>query len=106
MRVRRSGLLAALILAAGIGVLFADWREWIDWPDIISEFRSFDRFHIKGEAPWCFLSPSGSDYYFVPEQEAVFCHYLSEDHCASANRYDMRRDKPDERGQCVRNPIK
>lgn len=98
--------LAGLILVGVSSVLLADWREWIDQPDLISEFRSFDRFHVYGEAPWCFLNPAVPHFYFDPKSESIFCHYLSENHCAFANYFDMKADEPDERGVCAPNPIK
>ena len=87
-----------VIVAVGL-ILFADWRDWIKWPDLLSaSYSKFDRFEIEGEAPWCSLFP--------PSAVFAHCHYLSKEHCERQNYVLITMGDPDERAVCVPNPLK
>jgi len=91
-------LLATPVLVIAVLAL-ADWRDWIRSPDLLSHsYKGFDRFKVFGDAPFCVLLDSDSEW--------VDCHYLSEEHCMNANSALMHSDEPEDRGLCVPNPLR
>lgn len=90
-------LLAAPLLVIAVAAL-ADWRDWIDSPDLLSHrYKRFDRFEIEGDAPFCMLLDSESDF--------LDCHFLSEQHCVIANKPLTLASEPADRALCVPNPL-
>lgn len=92
-----------LLLATSVSVIaaaaLADWRDWIHSPDLLSHvYKRFDRFSVAGDAPFCMLLSSDSEF--------VECHYLSEEHCVNANGILLRASKPENRALCVPNPLR
>lgn len=86
---------AAIILIGA--VLFADWKDWIPVPNILSaEFRHFAEYDINGRAPWCLLDTPGS--------KIAQCGYLSQEQCQLDNAVIITADHPGDRALCVPNP--
>jgi hypothetical protein len=110
VRSRRALLGLAALLVLG-GVTFADWRDLVDWPDLMRyEGQRFDGFRIRGEAPWCFVHARALTYQreALSDRLPVDCNYLSEMHCQLQNHYYLDRGLrgiPEERAVCVPNPL-
>src|ERR1035441_10983467 len=93
---RKIALLLSLMVVLAAGAAFADWREWLPWPQLLHHsYTKFDRFEIYGNAPWCFLSDPGTT--------SVDCHYLSKNQCQLANVPAVNAANPEDRGVCVAN---
>ena len=94
---RRITLLAISVLLVVSALLFAARRIWLPSPSLRYNHANFDTFQIYGHAPWCFL--------FNSTENSVDCHYLSENHCQLANASLIVKNKPEDRGLCVPNPL-
>lgn len=95
---RRITLLAIGVLLVVGALLFATWRIWPPSPRLLHySHANFDAFQIYGHAPWCFLYNSTDN--------SVDCHYLSENHCQLANASLIAKNKLEDRGLCVPNPL-
>lgn len=96
-RIKKLLLTTPVLLIAAAAL--ADWRDWIDSPNLLSHsHKRFDQLTITGDAPFCMLLDSDSEF--------VECHYLSEEHCVNANSILLRDPEPEDRTLCVRNPLR